>query len=315
MIQHVLAILAALSLALASNARAAGPCPHEPSPAPVEEVAPGVFVRVGIVAIANPRNRNAIANLGFIIGRDSVAVIDTGGSACDGASVRAAIREQTQLPIRYVFNTHAHPDHALGAAAFVNDKPEFVAHRRFPAALAARGPYYLEVYRKIIGDEEFAGTTLVPSTKTVETTFTADLGDRVLEATAFPPAHTDNDLTVLDKKTGTLFAGDLVFLEHIPVVDGDLNGWLSAIDKLAGMTDVKRVVPGHGPASAPWPRALDAEKNYLTRLSADVHKLVNAGADIREAKSAAAKEAADWKLSDEFHERNANTAFSEEEWR
>ena len=49
---------------------------------------------------------------------------------------------------------------------------------------------------------------------------------------AWPTAHSDSDLTVLDEQTGTLFAGDLVFLPHVPVLDGSLRGWLNVIDEL-----------------------------------------------------------------------------------
>lgn len=313
-VNHRTAFAIGLVVALFANSpREASACPNAP-PASVTEVAPGVFVRVGAVAVASPENGNAIANIGFIVGDGAVAVIDTGGSICDGASLRAAIRARTALPIRFVFDTHAHPDHALGNAAFLEDKPEFIAHRRFAAALAARGPYYLDVYKKIVSEERFGATALVPPSRAVEGATTVDLGNRILAVTAFPAAHTDNDLTVLDRATGTLWAGDLVFLEHIPVVDGNLRGWLVALDTMARTPGIARVVPGHGPASAPWPDALEAERRYLTRLLADVRKLVDEGADMRAAKSAAADEAAKWKLADEFHERNANAAFAEEEW-
>jgi len=86
--------------------------------AEVHEVAPGLFVRVGVTEIATAANKDAIANIGFVVGSESVAVIDPGGSLADGFSLREAIRARTNLPIRYVIVTHIHPDHILGCPAF-----------------------------------------------------------------------------------------------------------------------------------------------------------------------------------------------------
>src|ERR1700761_4988403 len=90
------------------------------------ELAPGLFVRRGVDQDATAANRDAIANLAFIIGRDAVAVIDPGGSRADGESLRAAIAAKTRLPIRWVVMTHGHPDHVFGAEAFLPDRPTFV---------------------------------------------------------------------------------------------------------------------------------------------------------------------------------------------
>ena len=78
-------------------------------------------------------------------------------------------------------------------------------------------------------------------------------------------AHTDSDLSVLDEQTRTLFAGDLVFLSHTPVLDGSLRGWLRVIDELAALP-AQRVVPGHGPVSE-WPAALADQRRYLETLA------------------------------------------------
>jgi glyoxylase-like metal-dependent hydrolase (beta-lactamase superfamily II) len=144
---------------------------------------------------------------------------------------------------------------------------------------------------------------------------TLDLGDRRLLLTAWSPAaHTDCDLTVLDETTGVLFSGDLVFLQHIPVVDGSLIGWLSLLPRLATLP-ARIVVPGHGQRTAPWPQALEDEHRYLTALAADTRRLIAAGVPIAEAiPQIAQSERARWALFDDYNRRNATAAFSELEW-
>ena len=280
---------------------------------PVQEIAAGVFVHEGRIALASSDNDGAIANIGFIIGTQAVAVIDTGGSVREGRRLLAAIRARTGAPIRYVINTHGHPDHMFGNAAFVADGVQFVGHHRLPQAMATRGPFYLDSFRRIMGDALLNDVRIVPPTLLVNGSLALDLGERTVIIQAWPVAHSDNDVTVFDQDSKTLFAGDLVFIRHIPVLDGSIKNWLGILDDLAALP-ARRVVPGHGPVND-WPGALADERRYLGTLATDIRRDVVGGRPIRQAaEQAAASERQRWQLFEDYNIRNATAAYSQFEW-
>lgn len=308
-------------LGLAAAAAGVGPSLFNPGCALADarftaplEIAPGLFTHSGRHALADQSNGGDIANLIFIVGGDDVAVIDTGGSAEVGKALRNQIAATTTKPIRYVINTHMHPDHVLGNAAFDQPDVAFIAHHKIARALAARSESYLRRAREQLGDALFEGTRIVLPTRGVEAPTTLDLGARRLTLTPRPTAHTDNDLTVFDDASGTLIAGDLLFAQHVPTIDGSIKGWLALIDVLAH-EKAERVAPGHGPASMSWPDALEPMRKYLLAVATDVRTAIKAGATMSEAvKTAGQSERPHWELFDEHHARNVTAAFAELEW-
>lgn len=282
-------------------------------PLAVAEVAPGIHVSQGVHAEATADNLGAIANIAFVVGGAAVAVLDSGGCALWGQRLREAIRAVTPLPVRYLINSHVHPDHVFGNAAFLADAPEIIGHAKLPAALSARGAFYLHKVKEALGPLA-ADTEVVPPTRTVADQREIDLGGRLLRLDAHPTAHTDNDLSVFDLATGTLLPADLLFMQRTPAIDGSLKGWLAVIAKLRRIP-ATRVVPGHGPPVADWPVALDAQDRYLQRLRDDIRAVLKAGGTMEQAVDSAGRaEQGNWRLFDDYNPRNVVTAFAELEW-
>ncbi|GBU16710.1 MULTISPECIES: quinoprotein relay system zinc metallohydrolase 2 [Methylobacterium] len=278
----------------------------------LEEVAPQTFVRKGLHEDASAQNADAIANIGFIVGRDGVLVTETGGSLADGQWLRAEIAKRTDKPIRHVVLSHVHPDHCFGAAAFLEDKPNFIGHASLREALDARGAFYRERLEEILGKGR-AGQVVYP-TQAVKDGTEIDLGDRTLRFTAHGVAHTPCDLSMLDTASGLLFPADMLFVERVPSLDGSLNGWLKEIERLKGF-GATRAVPGHGPVTVELAPALGDLSRYLTTLRDETRKAIAAGISIDKATETVARsERERWTLFDTYNGRNVTVAYKELEW-
>jgi len=285
-------------------------------PLAMAQVAPGVYVHQGRVADWTADTGGDVANLGFVVGERCVAVIDSGGTPAVGQALRSAVAAVTTLPVCYVINTHAHPDHVLGNSAFVvagPDAPRFVAHARMAAALSARESHLLNALQRDFALSPAPGSIVYP-TLAVERQLEIDLGARVLRLDAWPTAHTDHDLTVYDTRTRTLFLGDLLFVEHLPVLDGSLRGWLAAMDKLR-REDVALAVPGHGAPSTQWPAVLEPQQRYLDALQRDTRAALRQRLTIQQAVAQlGVAPGTPWQLTERFHRRNITAAYAELEW-
>ncbi|MCG7957417.1 MAG: quinoprotein relay system zinc metallohydrolase 2 [Candidatus Thiodiazotropha endolucinida] len=292
-----------------------------------QQIAPGLYFSSGVHQDFSKSNKGQIANTGFIVGSERVAIIDTGSSYHQGVRIREQVRAVTDLPIDYVILTHMHPDHALGTSAFSKDSPLVIGHQNLADALARRESTYLNNMKRLLGDSAKDTRLVIPS-KSVTTSegMSIDLGDRWLYLTAYPTAHTNNDLSVFDTKTGTLWLSDLLFVDRIPVIDGSLLGWLKVMDGLMASgcintqhnqqcQPIVQVVPGHGPVVTAWQSALAKQHHYLEEIANQIRRIIRKGGTISQAvKSVGLDEQGNWLLFNEYHGRNVTAAFAELEW-
>jgi quinoprotein relay system zinc metallohydrolase 2 len=282
-------------------------------PLPMEEVAPGVFVHHGGHEDLDEGYHGDICNIGFVVGKKGVAIIDSGGSLGIGQRLRESVRKVTELPILYVINTHVHPDHIFGNAAFLSDKPVFVGHANLANAMEMRKESYLRNNAAWLGDAA-KGSDIVKPMQGVTNTTELDLGERTLLLTAYPTAHTNTDLTVLDHASATLWTGDLLFVERTPSLDGDIQGWLVAIEKLRTVSAL-RAIPGHGPVVSDLNLSLSNQQRYLETLLSDIRASIKRGETMEQTMdTAAAAERDHWVLFDAVNRRNVNLLFPKLEW-
>jgi len=206
----------------------------------VQQLAPGVYYR------AAERDKRIIANTGWVVFRDYVLVIDA-NYPWGAQAALADIRKTTSQPIRYVFDTHYHADHAFGNSVFVDAGATIVCTEDCIAESKAKntpawakntdsGPYSLKPYRLEHPQIGFRDKLVF------------DDGAHRVELIRFGPGHTRGDAVAWLPNEKILFTGDLAVNfpgNNVADPDADHDNWLRALDGLALM-DVGRVVPGHG---------------------------------------------------------------------
>ena len=290
-------------------------CLVKAAPLQMEALDHDIYVHHGVHEDLSENYHGDICNISFIVGSKGIAVIDTGGSLKIGQQLHEAIRKVSSLPILYVINTHVHPDHIFGNAAFLQDKPIFVGHEKLPDAMERRRENYLRINQQWLGDA-FAGSEIVKPSTLVKGTLKLDLGDRTLLLTSYPTAHTNTDLTVFDNKSSTLWTGDLLFVERTPSIDGDIKGWLSVINELK-VHEAENAIPGHSSIlkDSNWKQQLNNEERYLWTLLNDIRASIKKGEVMEKTMStAAASERSYWQLFDIVNRRNVNNIYPSLEW-
>lgn len=285
---------------------------------PVQAVAEGVYLLPGRGGEIDPANRGRTGHAGFIVGPHGVLAIDSGVSARHGAALLAAIRRTSAAPIRALLLTHVRQEFVFGAAAFQEAGIPVAMHPAAARLMAARCDNCLKTLRRVLGDEEMAGSRVVRPDRLLDpataTPLPALIGRPIRLLAHGPDAHSSGpgDLAVLDERTGTLFAGGLMDAQSIPdLQDADPAGWRAALAALATLP-LQRIVPGHGPVSPPT--LIGQTLRYLDQLDERIAALLAAGTPLSDVADAATlPEFAAWDQADTIHRRNASIVFLRQE--
>ncbi len=292
-------------------------------PLDVKKIADGVYVHYGKHEnIYEGSNIGDIGNLGFIIGDESIAVIDTGGSYQVGEALKLAIKKISQKPIKYVINTHVHQDHIFGNTAFLSEGVIIYGHFNLKKALKERGSQYIRQISeagnkikgtKIIFPHKIIAETSPDQVKKLSDKITINLGNRKLLLTSYPTAHTYSDASVFDLKTKTFFVGDLVQDERLPTMDGLVKNWIKVLNEIEKV-DFKIMVPGHGKIQKDN-TALKQTRTYLQVLYDDVVDALKKDIPAEKViEIAGSSEKDKWILFDRVNPGNVVRTFMRYEW-
>lgn len=239
-------------------------------------LAPGVWVVEGANADFSVANGCNIINTGFIATGKGVVVINTGPSKRYGEQLRALIGKTTPEPIVQVIHLNLHPDYFLGNQAFA-DVPR-LATDTTRAGMAREAKAYEDNLYRLCGDW-MRGTEAILPTGTLPLG-PLRIGEREMELREYR-GHTDSDVVLVDKASGVVFAGGLVFAQRIPTTPhAQIGPWLQSLQAFASLP-VKTLVPSHGPVRNDT-SAVGQTQRYLQWLDRSFRQLAEQGAEMNE---------------------------------
>jgi len=221
----------------------------------------------GLPGAASSENQGFMSNAGFVVTRDGVVVFDALASPPLAEKLVGLIRKVTRQPIKRVIVSHYHADHFYGLQVFKALGAEIWAHRAAEGATRTEDAALRLAQRK---DALFPwvddDTRLLEADLFLEGDTDFELGGLHFALRHVGPAHSSEDLAMLVKEDGVLFAGDLVFRGRVPFVgDADSRAWIAALDKLIALKP-RVLVPGHGASSRTAGADLVFTRDYLQFL-------------------------------------------------
>ena len=206
-----------------------------------------------------------VVNAAVQIGDDGVLVVDTGTEALSEKILAEIKRLAPDKTIRYILNTHAHPDHTGGNATIARAgrsiiAGNFVGQAGQGAANLAKIFAHEHTLRRL-SEGEGSQPAAHPDAWPTDTFFTKrnDLyfNGEAVQMLYQPNAHSDSDVLVYFRKSDVIVAGDIYVNTTFPIFDlaqgGSYNGLIAALNRIIEITVPKDkqeggtfVIPGHG---------------------------------------------------------------------
>jgi len=241
----------------------------------VETVSKDVYFHEGDIG------RKGHCNNGWVVFKDYVLVIDANfPSGAD--EVIPKIRAITDKPIRFVFDTHHHGDHAYGNEVFVKQGAVPVAHEGVLEMFKKFEPKRWDDTAK--GRKDVAASKVKAPTLLFRRDLVFDDGEHRLELLHFGVAHTEGDGFAWMPKEKILFTGDAAVNGAYNFAgDGNILQWintLAAVQKLGA----EKICPGHGPMGGP--EILEDQRNYFVAVRDGVKAWKDAGKSAADVKAA-----------------------------
>ncbi|HEX5433752.1 MAG TPA: MBL fold metallo-hydrolase [Candidatus Angelobacter sp.] len=222
----------------------------------------------GVYAAVSPDGSKAGSNAGFIVGSNGVLVVDTFEGVAPAKELLAEIRKVTDLPIRYVVNTHYHLDHTGGNAVFAHEGALILAQNNVRTWLHTENMKFFGPNPK--PEAKARVEALVPPDLVYAEAVNIFLGKREVQV-RYMLGHTGGDSVVIVPDANVVFGGDLVWQKHLPnLIDANTLGWVKSLNTLLLQHATATFVSGHGGIATP--QDVRDFRDYLIFLRSAVSK-------------------------------------------
>jgi glyoxylase-like metal-dependent hydrolase (beta-lactamase superfamily II) len=221
----------------------------------------------GVYAAISPDRSQAGSNAGFIVGSAGVLVVDTFVDVRPAKDLLAEIRKITNLPIRFVVNTHYHLDHTGGNAVFAEAGATILAHRNVRSWLRSEN---MKFFPDPKPEQKARVESLVLPDELYTDAVDIYLGSRLLQV-RYMLGHTGSDSVVIVPEANVVFGGDLIWQKHFPnLIDANTADWIMTLETLQADHSSATFVSGHGDLATP--EDVRNFHDYLVTLRDDVAK-------------------------------------------